>query len=331
MPSDAFYEDLSRWIDGELPPERRAQVTAHLKSCTTCRETVREFTQLSAVIRDMAVSDASAHVTDNAMRLVRTRARAGGKSRWPHILPTLFDLRLLKVGMCATAVLVAVGLAIVVSRRYPIPSSVQVANVVSAVPATSEPGSRPPTSGAPEQAPFARKAEALEDQHVPSRAATYSPPEGRRGVIEGLRKSPATEPSEAELVRPGLRRLDSAAAGQQDCQQGYAAYQEQHYAEAKDFYELGANKGNAECMYWLGQLYAEGSGVKSDYSLAQSWYQKSANQGYAPALSSIGLLYMKGGPGIKQDSITACKWFRIAAERGVSSAEDLLTANPSCS
>ena len=109
MPSDAFYEDLSRWIDGELPPERRAQVTAHLKSCTTCRETVREFTQLSAVIRDMAVSDASAHVTDNAMRLVRTRARAGGKSRWPHILPTLFDLRLLKVGMCATAVLVAVG------------------------------------------------------------------------------------------------------------------------------------------------------------------------------------------------------------------------------
>ncbi len=329
MRSDEFYEDLSRWIDGELPPERRAQVTAHLKSCTTCREALREFTQISAVIRDMAVSDAPAHVTDNAMRLVRTRAHAARKSRWPHILPALFDLRLLKVGMGATAVLVAVGLAIVVSRRYPISSSVQVANVVSAVPATSEPGSKPPTLGAPEQAPFARKAEAL-DQHVPSRAATYSPPQGSRGVIEGLRKSPATAPSEAELVRPGLRRLDSAAAGQQDCQQGYAASQEQHYAEAKDFYELGANKGNAECMYWLGQLYAEGSGVKSDYTLAQSWYQKSAKQGYAPALYSIGLLYMKGGPGIKQDSITACKWFRIAAERGVSSAKDLLTANPSC-
>jgi hypothetical protein len=125
--------------------------------------------------------------------------------------------------------------------------------------------------------------------------------------------------------------LDSAAAGQQDCQQGYAAYEEQHYAEAKDFYELGADKGNAECMYWLGQLYAEGLGVKSDYTLAQSWYQKSANQGYAPALYSIGLLYLKGGPGIEQDSITACKWFRIAAERGVSSAKNLLTANRSCS
>ena len=33
MPSDEFYEDLSRWIDGELPPERHAQVTAHLKCC----------------------------------------------------------------------------------------------------------------------------------------------------------------------------------------------------------------------------------------------------------------------------------------------------------
>jgi hypothetical protein len=309
MPFDEFCEDLSRWIDGELPPERHAQVTAHLKSCTACRETLREFTQLSAVLRGMAVSDAPAYVTDNAMRLVRARARAEGKSRWPHIFRALFDLKLLKVGMCATAVLVAVVLAIVVSRRDP--SAVQVANVVPAVPSTSQPRSMPPTLGAPEQAPFARKAEAL-DEHVPSRAAIYSPPE-------------------AEFVRPGLRRSDNAAAGQQECQQGYAAFREQHYAEAKDFYELGAAKGDAECMYWLGQLYAEGLGVNSDYTLAQSWYQKSASQGYAQALYGIGLLYLKGGPGIKQDSITACKWFRIAAERGVSSAKDLLTANRSCS
>src|SRR5262249_44704669 len=154
---------------------------------------------------------------------------------------------------CATAVLAAVVLAIVVSRPYPISSSVQVANVVPAVPATSQPASKPPTSGAQEQAPFARKAEALDqpsgtpgqgsfvrkaeglDQHIPSRAATYSPPE-------------------AGLVRPGLRQSDSAAAGRQDCQQGYAAYQEQHYAEAKDLYELGADRGDAACMYGLGRL-----------------------------------------------------------------------------
>ena len=103
MPSDEFYDDLSRWIDGELPPKRHAQVTAHLKSCTTCRETLREFTQLSAVLRGMAASDAPANVTDSAMRLVRAQARAEGKSRWPHIFPALFDLRLLKVGMCVTA------------------------------------------------------------------------------------------------------------------------------------------------------------------------------------------------------------------------------------
>lgn len=212
--------------------------------------------------------------------------------------------------MCATAVLAAVVLAIVVSHRYAISPSVQVANVVPAAPAPPQPRSEPPTSDAPEQAPFVRKAEAL-DQHLPSRAATYSP-------------------SEAELARPGLRRSDDAATGQQDCQQGYAAYQEQHYAEAKHFYERGADKGDAECMYWLGLLYAEGSGVHPDYTLARSWYQKSADHGYAPALYGIGLLYLKGGPGIKQDSITACKLFRIAAERGVSSAKDMLTANRSC-
>lgn len=310
MPSDEFYEELSRWIDGELPPERHAQVTVHLKSCTACREALREFTQLSAALRDMVVSDAPAYVTDNAMRLVRERASAAGKSRWPHIFPALFDLKWLKVGMCATAVVAAVALAIVVSRRYPISSPVQVANVVPAVPATSQPEAKPPTLDAPERAPLARKAEALE-QHVPSRAAAYSPPE-------------------AESVRRGLRRSDNVAVGQRDCLQGNAAFRGQHYAEAKDLYERGAAKGDAECMYWLGQLYAEGLGVNSDYSLAQGWYQKSANQGYALALYSIGLLYLKGGPGIKQDSITACQWFRIAAEHDVASAKDWLTANRSC-
>jgi hypothetical protein len=326
MPADEFYEDLSRWIDGELPPERRAQVTAHLQSCATCREALRDFTQLSGVLRDIAASDPPACVTDNAMRLVRMRAREAGKSRWPHIPSALFDFSWLKVGLCASAVLAAVVVAIVISRRYPISSSVQVANVESAVPATSQPGSMQPTSGAPEQAPFVQKAEGT-DERSPSSAATYSPPQGAENPIAAFRKA---ESAGAVSVRPGLRRLDSTAAGHQDCQQGYAAYEEQNYAEAKDFYELGAGMGNAECMYWLGQLYAEGAGVKSDYILAQNWYEKSADKGYAPALYDIGLLYLKGGPGMKQDDATACKWIRLAAARGVSSARDWLTANRSC-
>lgn len=326
MPADEFYEDLSRWIDGELPPERLAQVTAHLQSCTTCREALRDFTQLSGVLRDMAVSDAPAYVTDNAMRLVRMRAREAGRSRWRQIPSAVFDFSWLKVGLCASAVLAAVLVAIVISRRYPISSSMQVANVESVAPATSQPGSMQPTSGAPEQAPFVQKAEGM-DERAPSSAATYSPPQGAGNPIAAFRKA---ESADADPVSPGLRRLNSTAAGHQDCREGYAAYEQQNYAEAKDSYELGAGKGNAECMYRLGQLYVEGAGVKSDYILAQNWYEKSADKGYAPALYDIGLLYLKGGPGIKQNDATACKWIRLAAARGVSSARDWLTANRSC-
>lgn len=37
--SCAFEEDLTAYVDGELPPARRAEVESHLPGCTACRGT----------------------------------------------------------------------------------------------------------------------------------------------------------------------------------------------------------------------------------------------------------------------------------------------------
>jgi hypothetical protein len=123
----------------------------------------------------------------------------------------------------------------------------------------------------------------------------------------------------------------AALSGQEFFQRGYSAAQLHNYAEARKLYLLGADKGSADCMYWLGLFYAEGLGVQPDYSLAQTWYQRSADHGYKEALYSIGLLYLQGGPGIKRDCHAARRWFEMAAARGSSSAGNWLHANRFCS
>lgn len=51
--SCAFEEDLTAYVDGELPPPRRAEVEAHLGTCADCRSTEallrRTLTQLAAL------------------------------------------------------------------------------------------------------------------------------------------------------------------------------------------------------------------------------------------------------------------------------------------
>ncbi|WP_263451478.1 anti-sigma factor family protein [Hyalangium gracile] len=51
--SCAFEEDLTAYIDGELPPPRRAEVEAHMGTCADCRSTEallrRTLTHLEAL------------------------------------------------------------------------------------------------------------------------------------------------------------------------------------------------------------------------------------------------------------------------------------------
>src|SRR4051812_12406959 len=73
-----------------------------------------------------------------------------------------------------------------------------------------------------------------------------------------------------------------------------------------------AETGNAEAMFQLGQLYANGKDVKKDDLAALKWYQKAAAKDHTNAEIQFGSIYAHG-LGVKQDWAESMKWFRKAA------------------
>jgi TPR repeat protein len=93
-----------------------------------------------------------------------------------------------------------------------------------------------------------------------------------------------------------------------------------NYAEAAKWYRLAANQGNARAQYSLGVVFAEGKGVQQSFDEAAKWYHLSASQGYAAAQYNLGILYAKG-QGVSQDDVEAVKWYRKAADQGHAPAQ----------
>jgi uncharacterized protein len=56
-------------------------------------------------------------------------------------------------------------------------------------------------------------------------------------------------------------------------------------------------------------MYAQGLGVEQDYAEAVKWYRKAADQGVTAAQSNLGLMYAQG-LGVAQDYAEAVKWYR---------------------
>ena len=68
-----------------------------------------------------------------------------------------------------------------------------------------------------------------------------------------------------------------------------------------------ARAGDAEAQTLLGDMYADGKGLKQDYKMAAKWYRKAAEQGYAKAQKKLGNFYTFG-KGVKQDYKKAAEW-----------------------
>ena len=66
------------------------------------------------------------------------------------------------------------------------------------------------------------------------------------------------------------------------------------YGKAREWYQKGADAGNALAMFNLGWLHQNGRGVAQDYGKACEWYQKAADAGNAPAMLNLGWLYQNG-------------------------------------
>ena len=81
-----------------------------------------------------------------------------------------------------------------------------------------------------------------------------------------------------------------------------------------------AEKGDAEAMYQLGRLHAEGKEVKKDDLEALKWFLKAAAKDHSKAEVQLGSFYAHGF-GVKQDWTEAIKWFRKAALKGDTTAQ----------
>ena len=89
----------------------------------------------------------------------------------------------------------------------------------------------------------------------------------------------------------------------------------QDYAEAVRWLRKSADQGNAKGEGALASMYSSGRGVQKDYNEALMWYRKAADQNNARSLYCIGYMYYYG-EGVPQDNAEAARWYRKAAELG---------------
>ncbi|UCH47646.1 MAG: sel1 repeat family protein [Betaproteobacteria bacterium] len=104
----------------------------------------------------------------------------------------------------------------------------------------------------------------------------------------------------------------SAAAGDDEFDQGYDAFVSREYAEAMKWWHQAAEKGHARAQNGLGVLYRDGDLGEPDKKRAAYWFRRSAENGYVYAMYSLGLLY-RDGDGVVRDDIEAHKWFNLAS------------------
>ena len=72
------------------------------------------------------------------------------------------------------------------------------------------------------------------------------------------------------------------------------------------------NRGDAEAQFELARMYAQGDGVKQDYTKAREYLEKAAALNHVGAISNLGEMYFNGY-GVKQDYTKARELFEKAA------------------
>lgn len=76
------------------------------------------------------------------------------------------------------------------------------------------------------------------------------------------------------------------------------------------WYEMGYEKGSAECAFGASRCYTKNIGLNiPKYEL--EWMEKAANKGYETAISEIGYFYLNG-KGTEKNIMTAISWFEKA-------------------
>ncbi|MBO9197153.1 sel1 repeat family protein [Rhizobium sp. 16-449-1b] len=100
----------------------------------------------------------------------------------------------------------------------------------------------------------------------------------------------------------------------------YGAYQRGYYLTAMGIALPRAQLGDPAAQTLMGELLADGLGVKRDAKAAAFWYGKAAEGGDPAAMFKYALILMEGRI-VKRDKTLADNYMRKAAEAGNASAE----------
>ena len=96
---------------------------------------------------------------------------------------------------------------------------------------------------------------------------------------------------------------------------GCVYYFDKEFVKAAEAFEKAIANGSAGAGFFLGVMYEEGRGVKSDYTKARELYEKAAAQGYATAQFKLGKMYAFGR-GVGKDYEKARELYEKAAAKG---------------
>ncbi|KAI9278931.1 hypothetical protein BDA99DRAFT_19372 [Phascolomyces articulosus] len=99
---------------------------------------------------------------------------------------------------------------------------------------------------------------------------------------------------------------------------GYGVHQD--HKKAMDYFQQGAQKGNAQCMFMLGVYYSSNQIGKEDQKKAFKHFQKAAMRGMPEAQYNVGLRFLKGH-GVETNAFNAAEFFKMAALQGFQLAQ----------
>lgn len=92
---------------------------------------------------------------------------------------------------------------------------------------------------------------------------------------------------------------------------------EKNQKKAVELYLKSAKQGYARSERAVGWAYLKGNAVAYNSQEGLKWLTKSAEHGEANAQYDLGNLYWTGGFGVQVDQAVAIKWYRAAAEAGL--------------
>lgn len=92
---------------------------------------------------------------------------------------------------------------------------------------------------------------------------------------------------------------------------------------AAHWYKLAADAGNREAIYALGLLYLQGRGVVQNREEAARRFRDAAERGQPAAAYNLAVLYLEGKV-FPRDVLAAMRWFRVGAEQDLTEAQHAL-------